>query len=188
MNLEAPEGYVKVASACQENPDLWFSDNDRDKIEAKLICLGCPFKVLCKSTAIENREKHGIWGGTDFSTYRHAKHQNVMCRKGKHKLPEVRENNRCEECRKDTQKAWMDRQSRDNTEYYQKKLKRNSHGKGHKNVIGGKCKDGHELDVEGKDYFIRTEPAPAIVCKKCIHKPKNPQGLGGLNSGSRNHG
>ena len=186
MKVEVPEGWKVVTSSCQDNPDLWFSDNDRDKIEAKLICLDCPLKVACKSTAIENREKYGIWGGTDFSTYRHAKHQNIMCRKGKHKLPEVRENNQCQECRKDTQKAWTDKQAREKTPYYLAKLKSNNHGKTRKNVVGGKCKDGHLLETEGKDYFVRTVPAHAIVCKKCIHKPKSPQALGDQNSGSRN--
>lgn len=187
VRLEAPEGWVPVQSPCQTNPDLWFSDNKEDKLEAKLTCMSCPLKVDCKRTAIDNREKFGVWGGTDFVTFKlPPKSDPTTCRKGLHKLPKDRENNQCPECRKITLKTWEAKQQRDNTLWYQKKLKYNKKGSSkHKNVVGGKCKDGHDL-TEG-NFFIRTNDN-AVVCKKCIHKPKNPIGLGNLNSGSRNHG
>lgn len=190
MKVEAPDGWVPVTSACQDNPDLWFSDNDRDKIEAKLICLECPLKVACKSTAIDNREKHGIWGGTDFSNYRLPKLQNVMCRKGKHKLPEVRENNQCQECRRDTQKDWEARQARERTPHYLKKLKSNKDNSTRpKNVIGGKCKNGH--DVVPGNIIIRSGDG-AILCKACTHGTKVKDVHSGEvineNMGSRNNG
>lgn len=190
MKVETPEGYIQVVSVCQENPDLWFSDNDRDKIEAKLLCLGCPFKGPCKSTAIEKREKYGIWGGTDFSTFRLPKLENNYCRKGKHKLPEVRENNQCLECRRETQKEWEAKQARQKTPHYLKKLQSNRNNSGrHKNVEGGLCKNGHQL-VAG-NIIIRSGDG-AILCKSCTHRTKVKEvqsgEVRGMNMGSMNHG
>jgi hypothetical protein len=192
MKVEAPDGWVPVTAECQTNPDLFFSDDDASKSIAKGVCSSCPVRVACKKTAFENREKHGIWGGVDMSTARLPKLDTTYCRSGKHKLPEVRDNNQCKECRDETQKAYQLRAARDQTPGYLRKLenakkRKNSNRSRHKNVLGGKCKEGHLLETEGKDFFVRNTDK-ALVCKKCIHKPKNPLGLGGLNSGSRNHG
>ncbi|MET0466969.1 MAG: WhiB family transcriptional regulator [Chitinophagaceae bacterium] len=194
MKVAAPEGWVVVETPCQEDPDLWFSDNEGVKEQAKNICVSCPLQSKCMATATENRERYGIWGGKDFSKVKLPNLDPTMCRKGLHRLPEERKNNQCPECREATQKAYHARQSRDQTPRYLRKLEKdrargNKNASRHKNVIGGKCKSGHNL-VEGA-YNIRAYDG-AIVCKKCLHKSKvSVVGVGtarDLNMGSRNHG
>lgn len=166
--IDLPAGYKRVESPCQNNPDLWFSDNDADKDLAKGICGGCPVKIDCRNTAIELGEKNGIWGGTDFSKYAHSRPTD-MCRKRKHILPEVRENNQCQECRKETQKAYEEKQRKQKTPRYYEKLKSNNKNR-HKNVIGGKCYSGkHTLTEENTK--VRPNDG-ALMCTECLEKRK----------------
>ncbi|OZF07746.1 hypothetical protein CH300_04830 [Rhodococcus sp. 15-1154-1] len=39
-------------------------DRLRREHEAKLVCLACPVEPACRSYALENLERYGIWGGT----------------------------------------------------------------------------------------------------------------------------
>lgn len=34
--------------------------------EAKALCNECPVMMLCRKTAMNNRERSGIWGGKKF--------------------------------------------------------------------------------------------------------------------------
>ena len=45
------------------NPDLWFSDRPTDRLEAALICQGCPMNPECADSAAKNGEAEGTWAG-----------------------------------------------------------------------------------------------------------------------------
>ncbi|MDT0472981.1 WhiB family transcriptional regulator [Streptomyces sp. DSM 41014] len=49
---------------CRLDPDLFFSDNARDRAAAVRACRGCPLLEPCAAVAIETREPWGVWGGT----------------------------------------------------------------------------------------------------------------------------
>jgi hypothetical protein len=167
--IELPAGYIRVEAPCQDDPDRWFSDSDIDKASAKATCMSCPFKIACKKTAIENREKHGIWGGVDFSTYKLPKSTSNMCRKGKHQLPENRENNQCIECRKETQKAWEEKQAKQGTKRYKDRLKSNAERR-KKNKIGELCRNGKHMLTENNTKVRPNDGA--LMCTDCLERVK----------------
>jgi len=46
-----------------EDPDIWF---DPARVEqAREICVKCPVQSGCHLSAVEGRERHGVWGGAD---------------------------------------------------------------------------------------------------------------------------
>lgn len=51
------------APKCSDSPDLWFSDREADKREAKAICLTCPLLAECREYG--KTQEHGIWGGIE---------------------------------------------------------------------------------------------------------------------------
>lgn len=94
---------IKVEVKCQDNPDLFFSDNPSHKLLAKNICEGCPVQKTCHDNAVENQERHGIWGGFDFSEVKYSSKKKSedpntalgLCKNGLH--PKTRKG-RCEPC------------------------------------------------------------------------------------------
>lgn len=48
-------------TACQVQPDLWFSEERADQLVAKAACMKCPIRVPCEELGWE--QPHGIWGG-----------------------------------------------------------------------------------------------------------------------------
>lgn len=62
-----PDWYKHALCAGHGEPDLWFPDGP-DSTEqadrAKAVCAACPVRDLCLAHAMENEERHGIWGGT----------------------------------------------------------------------------------------------------------------------------
>jgi WhiB family redox-sensing transcriptional regulator len=51
-------------AACKGmGPDLFFPQQGNRGIEAKKVCAKCPVAEQCEQHALENRERHGIWGG-----------------------------------------------------------------------------------------------------------------------------
>lgn len=69
----------KLQGLCtQSDPEHWFPDHDGDRIadqdkrpgdepgkaiSAKAICRRCPVRIECLTWALDNKERHGIWGG-----------------------------------------------------------------------------------------------------------------------------
>lgn len=52
---------------CRTQPDLFHAESalggDTDEtLEAKQLCSTCPILLTCRYEALENDEKHGIWG------------------------------------------------------------------------------------------------------------------------------
>lgn len=54
-----------VRAHCQHyDDDLFFPARGESCEAAKEICRGCPVQRECLDWAVENREYHGVWGGT----------------------------------------------------------------------------------------------------------------------------
>lgn len=47
---------------CKIDPELWFSEESEDILEAQDRCLDCPLFVQCREAG--KGEPYGIWGGT----------------------------------------------------------------------------------------------------------------------------
>ena len=70
--LRAPAPSWKKAKCASPNPDdIFFSEDTEDMEEAKAFCNGlydnkvCPVRHGCLIFALANKEKYGVWGGTD---------------------------------------------------------------------------------------------------------------------------
>ena len=55
-------------AACMNSiPEDWFP-GERDKdiaADAKAVCRSCPERLACLQWALDNDERHGVWGGLD---------------------------------------------------------------------------------------------------------------------------
>lgn len=55
---------------CTKEPELFYpeeiSSGIRDDVidSAKKLCASCPVEIICRSYALANKERYGIWGGT----------------------------------------------------------------------------------------------------------------------------
>ncbi len=61
--------WVERAACRDVDPELWFP-NDRDpneRAQAIRICGTCDVQAQCLKVARKRRERHGIWGGVDFT-------------------------------------------------------------------------------------------------------------------------
>ena len=70
VRLQFLHGYLPAtpdAACASHDPELWFSPFPQAIAQAKAICHGCPHQASCLSGAMQRRETHGIWGGTDFN-------------------------------------------------------------------------------------------------------------------------
>lgn len=62
----ALETYGKCVTG-DDDPDAWYPERLKKETAsdyAKELCKGCPVIDLCLEVALENREPHGVWGGT----------------------------------------------------------------------------------------------------------------------------
>lgn len=60
----ALEDEWKVGGLCaQTDPEAFFPEKGGSTREAKAICRGCEVRHECLWTALESRERFGIWGG-----------------------------------------------------------------------------------------------------------------------------
>jgi WhiB family transcriptional regulator, redox-sensing transcriptional regulator len=48
------------------DPDLWFAESPADLEQAKALCVDCPIRRQCLSSALEREEPWGVWGGEIF--------------------------------------------------------------------------------------------------------------------------
>ena len=72
------EPWMMLAICRQVDPELFFPSSSNDATDglittirrAKVICQQCPVQLQCLDAALENNERHGIWGGINFGTSR----------------------------------------------------------------------------------------------------------------------
>lgn len=61
------QGYSRVKTPCQANPQAWFSTSSVGQDYAKGICNSmCDFKDRCLRQALEDMPSAGVWGGEVF--------------------------------------------------------------------------------------------------------------------------
>jgi WhiB family redox-sensing transcriptional regulator len=61
------------------DPDLFFPRRGDDTTQAAAVCKGCPVQVECLEYAIDNGERHGIWGGTTGNDRRKIRRPRKVC-------------------------------------------------------------------------------------------------------------
>jgi Transcription factor WhiB len=74
VTLQFSRGQIPpaLAAACaDQDPELWFSDSPQNIARAMAICQGCADRLPCLGGAMQRRETHGIWGGTDLNPDHH---------------------------------------------------------------------------------------------------------------------
>ncbi|HEU4676524.1 MAG TPA: WhiB family transcriptional regulator [Motilibacteraceae bacterium] len=64
--LVEPERLEDELPCRSYDPELWFAELPADVEHAKALCLPCPVRTACLSSAIERREPWGVWGGELF--------------------------------------------------------------------------------------------------------------------------
>ena len=47
----------------QTDPEAFFPEKGGSTLPAKQICRRCPVRAQCLQTALERKERYGIWGG-----------------------------------------------------------------------------------------------------------------------------
>ncbi|MEV7600464.1 WhiB family transcriptional regulator [Kitasatospora sp. NPDC089797] len=84
----APDGALPGAACTGAEGDLFYPEPDEDdeiteevaaaawwaERRAKMICAGCPVRLMCLARALERHEKYGIFGGMTAAE-RDALHQ-----------------------------------------------------------------------------------------------------------------
>ena len=61
------------------DPDLFFPRRGDDTTQAVAVCKACPVQVECLEYAIDNDERHGIWGGTTGNDRRKIRRPRKLC-------------------------------------------------------------------------------------------------------------
>lgn len=66
VRLVGPRGRrVRGVAACADQTDAMYDDSADGRAAAKRICATCELQAPCLAQALENRERDGVWGGTD---------------------------------------------------------------------------------------------------------------------------
>lgn len=60
-------------AACRDyNPELWFSSDEQDRVQARFVCLSCPVRPACTEFGVrihmdvEPTSRFGMFGDADF--------------------------------------------------------------------------------------------------------------------------
>jgi hypothetical protein len=56
--------HLSRSTACQVEPELWWSVREVDQVAAAEACGWCPVVELCQAYATVAGERFGVWGGT----------------------------------------------------------------------------------------------------------------------------
>ena len=58
-----PLDWQKKALCAQTDPELFHPEKGGSTRDAKKVCGACDVRSQCLESALENDERHGIWGG-----------------------------------------------------------------------------------------------------------------------------
>jgi WhiB family redox-sensing transcriptional regulator len=67
------------------DPELYFSEDEMQVLEAKSLCGGCPVRTQCLEGALSRQEPAGVWGGELFEDGR------IIAKKRKAGRPSLKE-------------------------------------------------------------------------------------------------
>lgn len=62
-DLLGHDGWREEALCAQTDPALFFPEKGGSTREAKRVCADCSVRIQCLESALDNDERHGIWGG-----------------------------------------------------------------------------------------------------------------------------
>jgi WhiB family redox-sensing transcriptional regulator len=60
---ETPRDWTLLADCQYTDPEAFFPEKGGSPREAKRVCRSCEVRAECLEYALENDERHGIWGG-----------------------------------------------------------------------------------------------------------------------------
>lgn len=63
MGVAAPD-WVSDAACKGMDASLFFPERGEGVSQIRAVCRTCPVAQRCLDYALENNEKHGVWGGT----------------------------------------------------------------------------------------------------------------------------
>ena len=91
LSLTTQSNWAEDAS-CQNTTVDFYSQDTTEKKLAKAICAECPVRKICLQTALDNKERFGIWGGADEIELRkdmaiNAKGESHVSTQGKIRCP-----------------------------------------------------------------------------------------------------
>jgi WhiB family redox-sensing transcriptional regulator len=75
------EDWRESALCAQTDPALFFPDKGGSAREAKRLCASCDVRIKCLESALDNDERHGIWGGLSERELRKIRRARVAARK-----------------------------------------------------------------------------------------------------------
>lgn len=64
MLLDVYEPWMASAKCANGDPDVMYPEHTPGINQAVAICRDCPVLEPCLNHALNNKELHGIWGGT----------------------------------------------------------------------------------------------------------------------------
>ncbi len=70
-----PEPAWSQGACAGVDPELFFPGQGEDASAAKAVCQTCPIRTECLDYALDNAEKHGIWGGMSERERRRIRRQ-----------------------------------------------------------------------------------------------------------------
>jgi len=55
----------QIEAACRRwpDPDAFFPDRGVEDAAILLLCSGCPVAIQCRTQALRERQRYGVWGG-----------------------------------------------------------------------------------------------------------------------------
>jgi WhiB family transcriptional regulator, redox-sensing transcriptional regulator len=82
----APGDWRSLGACRDEDPDLFFpitsqGPSARQVTMAKAVCARCGVQRQCLRFAIENRQDHGVWGGTTEEERKHMRRASRRARR-----------------------------------------------------------------------------------------------------------
>jgi WhiB family redox-sensing transcriptional regulator len=58
-----PGAWASLGLCGQTDPEVFFPEKGGSTADAKKVCMRCPVRAQCLAFALDNNERHGIWGG-----------------------------------------------------------------------------------------------------------------------------
>lgn len=76
----APGGaqWRQAAICAQTDPEAFFPEVGKSPKVAQHVCMACPVRTDCLTEALENNERHGIWGGTTETQRRSLRQRHIL--------------------------------------------------------------------------------------------------------------
>ena len=95
--------WLDFAACIGHDPDIFFPRRGQGPYEAKRICSTCPVMKACRSYAMTNQERLGVWGGLTWNErhrLQHGKPEQVCDKCGTRYVPHNQNWTTCSWCQR----------------------------------------------------------------------------------------